>query len=254
MTRPSRARVRQSFERAAATYDQAAIVQRRICDHLAATLPASIDAQRILDAGCGTGYAHALLQRSFPAAELFALDLSTAMLGRIAVDCRRLAGDLERLPLADASLDLYWSSLAMQWCEAQLVFSEARRVLRPGGRLAVSTLGPATFHELRTAFDGIDKHQHTLSFQCADDLRRQVELAGFTDVSLEIRQETLCYSDLRSLLRAVKAVGANQVGPGRRTGLMSPGTLRRLEAAYECQRQDDGIPLTYDIVFIHARS
>ena len=39
MTRPAKARVRQSFERAAPTYDSAADVQRRICDHLLAALP-----------------------------------------------------------------------------------------------------------------------------------------------------------------------------------------------------------------------
>ena len=38
MTRPSKARVRQSFERAAPTYDSPARVQRQICDQLASLL------------------------------------------------------------------------------------------------------------------------------------------------------------------------------------------------------------------------
>ncbi len=253
MTRPSRARVRQSFERAAATYDQAAIVQRRICDHLAAGLAPGPALSRMLDAGCGTGYARALLRDRFPGAELLALDLSLAMLQRVDRDCLRLAGDLERLPLAAASLDLYWSSLAMQWCDAGLSLAEARRVLRPGGQAAISTLGPATFHELRCAFSGIDDHAHTLSFQSIETLRHLAETAGFFDIGLESRRETLHYPDLRSLLRAVKATGANQVGAGRRTGLMSPGTLRRLETAYESLRQADGLPLTYDIIYLHTR-
>ncbi|MBT9523588.1 MAG: malonyl-[acyl-carrier protein] O-methyltransferase BioC, partial [Dechloromonas sp.] len=39
MTRPSKARIRQSFERAALTYDSAADIQRRICTQLADGLP-----------------------------------------------------------------------------------------------------------------------------------------------------------------------------------------------------------------------
>jgi malonyl-CoA O-methyltransferase len=252
MTRPPRARIRLSFERAASTYDEAAIVQRRICDRLAAALPPVPNAGLILDAGCGTGYAHSALRARFPGARLLALDLSLAMLERIAGNCLRLAGDLEHLPLNDACLDLYWSSLAMQWCDPGLALSEARRVLRPAGRLAISTLGPATFHELRTAFRGIDTHEHTLAFQCVDELRQQAESAGFTSVTLESKRETLHYPDLRSLLRAVKAAGANQLGRGRRSGLMSPDALRRLETAYENQRQADGLPLTYDTIYLHA--
>jgi len=252
MTRPPRARIRLSFERAASTYDEAAVVQRRICEHLAAALTTAPTAQLVLDAGCGTGYAHTLLRARFPGARLLALDLSLAMLQRIDGDCARLAGDLEQLPLNDGCLDFYWSSLAMQWCDPGLALSEAHRVLHPAGRLAISTLGPATFHELRTAFRGIDTHEHTLAFQCADDICQHAESAGFSSVTLESRRETLHYPDLRSLLRAVKAAGANQLGAGRRTGLMSPGALRQLEAAYEHQRQASGLPLTYDIIYLHA--
>jgi len=63
MSQPSKQRVRQSFERAAPTYDSAAHIQRRICAHLAAGLPNSLDAKLILDTGCGTGHALGLLRQ-----------------------------------------------------------------------------------------------------------------------------------------------------------------------------------------------
>ena len=53
-------------------------------------------------------------------------------------------------------------------------------------------------------------------------------------------------------IEAVKAVGANQVGDGRRTGLMSRASFLRAEAAYEAQRTADGLPLTYDVLTLHA--
>ena len=148
MARPSKARVRLSFERAAPTYDGAAAIQRHICADLAAGLPA-IDPARILDAGCGTGHAQSALQARFPAAHAVALDLSSAMLHRVSAPCCRIAGDLEHLPLADASLDLYWSSLAVQWCDLGTALREARRTLRPDGLVSAPEAGLSAPRERR---------------------------------------------------------------------------------------------------------
>lgn len=250
--RPPRRRVRQAFERAAPTYDAAADIQRRICRQLAAGLLAHPVA-RLLDAGCGTGYARQLLHEPYPAADFIALDLSTAMLDRLPGECCRLAGDLEHLPLAAASVDLYWSSLAVQWCDLAAALSEARRVLRDDGRLALATLGPATFGELRDAFRGVDDYRHTLNFLAADEVGKLAHAAGFATVDLRTSRETAFYPDLATLLRAVKAVGANQLGAGRRSGLMSRAAFARVEAAWETRRTAQGLPLTYDVIYLHAQ-
>ncbi len=254
MTRPDKARVRLSFERAARTYDSAAEVQRRVCDRLLDNLPATPNFQRVLDAGCGTGYAQSLLHTRYPEAELLAIDLSAAMLKQVNHPAQRMAGDLEQLPLSDDCIDLYWSSLAVQWCELGQTLHEARRVLRPHGHLALSTLGRNTFHELRTAFSQVDNYPHTLSFHSGAEIANLASQSGLTAVNIENHQEIAYYPDLRSLLQAVKAVGANQLGNGRRPGLMNRGTLQRAEDAYETLRQPAGLPLTYDIICLHAQS
>ena len=151
MSRPARARIRNSFERAAPTYDAAAVVQRRVCARLAAGLPAAITARRILDAGCGTGFALPLLHRRYPAARSIALDFAPAMLRHIGEPCWLLAGDLEHLPLGPASIDLYWSSLAVQWCDLARALAEARRVLADGGALAIASLGPRSVDFMKRA-------------------------------------------------------------------------------------------------------
>ena len=253
MTRPSKARVRQSFERAAPTYDSAATVQRHICHHLADCLPAMPPVSRLLDAGCGTGYALALLQARFPAAHAVALDLSAGMLQRIAAPCCRLAGDLEHLPLAAASIDLYWSSLAVQWCDLAKTLAEARRVLKPGGQLALASLGPATFHELRTAFADVDDYHHTLAFHTPAEIAQIATDAGLVAVDVQKGTETAHYADFKTLLKAVKAIGANQLGSGRRTSLMSRATFSRAETAVEALRTPSGLPLTYDVTYLTAR-
>jgi malonyl-CoA O-methyltransferase len=251
--RPPKARVRASFERAAATYDAAAEVQRHICEQLAAALPAGLAPGRLLDAGCGTGYARGLLEKRFPQAAYVGLDLAPAMLLRVAAPGRCLAGDLEHLPLATASIDLYWSSLAVQWCDLAATLGEARRVLRPAGRLALASLGPETFHELRHAFAGIDQFSHTLGFHSPDEIGQLAAAAGFTETTVARHRETAHYPDFGSLLRAVKAVGANQLGTDRRPGLMSRSTFRQAEAAAEALRTPAGLPLSYDVITLHAR-
>lgn len=253
MTQPPKHRVRQSFERAAATYDGAAQVQRRICGQLARGLPAMMTPGIILDAGCGTGYALRLLRERFPPANLIGLDLSPAMLGHVPAHAHRLAGDAEHLPLADAAIGLYWSSLTLQWCRLDAALAEARRVLWEHGRLAVATLGPETFHELRTAFASADAYRHTLAFQTPEQIAAVAEAAGFGQVNVQREALISHHPSLKALLGAVKAIGANQVGPGRRTGLMSRGAWQRAEAAYEALRQPAGLPLTYDVVTLHAQ-
>ena len=252
MNKPSKARIRQSFERAAPTYDSAADIQRRICTQLAAGLP-DIAPTRLLDAGCGTGYAQADLQARFPNAHAVALDLSPAMLSRVAAPCCRIAGDLENLPLADASLDLYWSSLAVQWCDLTSALREAQRALRPAGFLALASLGPATFHELRHAFADVDDYRHTLSFHSADEIRKIAGKLGFATVSTIKSTKVAHYPDFKTLLRAVKAIGANQLGDGRRTSLMSRAGFLRAEAAYEALRTPAGLPLSYDVIYLYAQ-
>jgi malonyl-CoA O-methyltransferase len=67
-------------------------------------------------------------------------------------------------------------------------------------------------------------------------------------------REIAHYADFKSLLRAVKAIGANQLGAGRRTALLSRDAFARAELAAEALRLPDGLPLTYDVITLHART
>lgn len=63
---PIKQRVRESLDRAAVTYDGAAVLQRRVCDRLLDGLSLTGRPQRILDAGCGTGYGSRCLRQRWP--------------------------------------------------------------------------------------------------------------------------------------------------------------------------------------------
>jgi len=252
---PDKQRVRQSFERAASTYDGAALVQRRVCERLLDALSEpEITPLTLLDAGCGTGFGARLLRSRWPAARLTGVDFAPSMLAlarRESDDC--CAADIEKLPFGDASFDLWWSSLSIQWCAAEVVFREAARVLKAGGRLAVSTLGPDTFSELRKSFAGVDPHRHTLYFCPPAAIGEALANAGFVDIELRRETHTVHYPDLKTLLRAVKAIGAQNVGSGGRSGMMGRGAWQQLEAAYERHRQSAGLPASYDVILAYAR-
>ncbi|MDB5072447.1 MAG: Methyltransferase type 11 [Candidatus Eremiobacteraeota bacterium] len=100
----------------------------------------------VLDAGCAAGEHSAWLVEH--GARVVALDASETMVGlareRLGESARVLHADLaQRLPLADASFDVVLSSLTLHYLEDWVPpLREFARVLRPGGRLVVSTHHP----------------------------------------------------------------------------------------------------------------
>lgn len=107
---------------------------------------------KLLDAGCGTGtYAEAV------ASKVGSVTLLDASEGMLAVARRKLGsaerfayhvGRLQDLPFADSSFDAVMTNQVLHhvgdeegagWTEHEKVFSEYRRVLRPGGVLVVNT-------------------------------------------------------------------------------------------------------------------
>lgn len=255
MQHPEKQRIRSAFNRAAASYDAAAVLQRAVCERLLASLPtAAAIPQHILDAGCGTGYGARLLHQRWPQARITAADFSERMAAiTAAAGAVCTVADIEALPFRDTSFDGFWSSLTVQWCDIHRVLQEAARVLKPGGWLSLSTLGEGTYAELRAAFSGIDPHQHTLDFSAAEQLAAAAKQAGLTHHVLHRETITLHYPDLRSLLGAVKAIGANALGPGRRTGMMGKAAWQALNTAYENHRTDAGLPASYDVLLLTAR-
>ncbi len=94
---------------------------------------------RILDAGSGEAQ---ISTRYFASNQVVCLDFSVAVLRRIAPKSMgRLSGDLEHLPFATGSFDFVICIETLQCLpEVDNVLAEFARILKPGGRLVVSTL------------------------------------------------------------------------------------------------------------------
>jgi demethylmenaquinone methyltransferase / 2-methoxy-6-polyprenyl-1,4-benzoquinol methylase len=95
---------------------------------------------RVLDACCGTGDL-ALADLRAGAAEVVGLDFSEAMLERArrkSAAVRWIEGDLLALPFADGEFDAATVGFGVRNVDdLEAALRELRRVLRPGGRLAV---------------------------------------------------------------------------------------------------------------------
>ena len=141
---------------------------------------------RALDLGCGDGR----LSAELDAGELVAADVSEVALERARTrladaELVHLEPD-EPLPLADNDFDLVLCSETIEHVrDVQLLISEARRVLRPGGELALTT--PA--HGLLLAVpDPLSPHTR---FFTRRSLRSLLEDLGFELVELRRRSGTL---------------------------------------------------------------
>jgi malonyl-CoA O-methyltransferase len=257
-----KARVRASFDRAAATYDAAAVLQKLVRDEMFDRLGLiKVLPQTILDAGCGTGHGSFQLQKRFRSAHVFSLDLALGMLKQTYVQQswlskmfgqkRLVCADIEHLPIAENSMDVVWSNLALQWCnDLDQSFTEISRILKPNSLLIFSTFGPDTLKELRTASN--NGKTHVSRFIDMHDIGDALTRNGFSAPVLDVERYTLTYDDVKSVMTDLKSIGANNATQGRGRGLTGKSFFKNLAEQYEQFRVDGKLPATFEVIYGHA--
>jgi malonyl-CoA O-methyltransferase len=258
-------RVRAAFDRAARSYDAAAILQKEVRERMLSRLDLiKIEPKTILDAGAGTGHAGRALAQRYQGSYVVALDIAMGMLRQsgatqpwwrkwIESPRSSLCADIEQLPLAAGSMDFIWSSLAIQWCnDLDATFAGMARALRPDGLLMFSTFGPDTLKELRSATAADPDHVHVSRFIDMHDIGDALVRSGFSSPVLDVEHFVVTYDDVLGVMRDLQAIGARNAAQGRRRGLEGKGFLRDITERYERFRKDGKLPATFEVVYGHA--
>ncbi len=240
-------------ERAAKSYDQAAIVQREIITRLIERLEYMlIKPATILDVGAGTGHGTRLLEQLYPSATVLSLDISEAQLQQQSSPYR-VCADPQKLPLADHSQDLVVANLVLHWVsDPDQFLKELARVLHPKGVLLLTTMGLDTLKECRAAFAEMDDSPHVHDFFDMHDVGDSLLQQSFSDPVVDMQTITVNYKTVKQLFDDLRQVGAANAHVDRRRSLTGKERWGKMLSAFEAMRKAHAIPVTYEIIFGHA--
>ena len=154
----------------------------------------------VLDLGAGAGFDCFLAARAVgPTGQVIGVDMTAEMVARARENARKAGmdhiefrlGEIEHLPVADRSVDVIISNCVINLSpDKGSVFRDAFRVLKPGGRLAVSDV-------LATAELPVEwREDMALLSACIsgaveiDALARIIGDAGFVDIAITPKEES----------------------------------------------------------------
>ncbi len=240
-------KIARSFSRSAETYDLFSRLQKDLANDLVKSVASiNISPKNILDIGTGTGNVAFLLHERYRDAIITGCDIAPGMIKKAAnnnpyENVAFEVADAENLPFTDKKFDLVVSSTTFQWVEdLSRAFSEAKRVLIPGGYFAFVTFGPKTLSELKRnykiAFGEDADHLH--KFNNMREIQAMLKTAGFE--ALKLNSDTLreFYPDFRTFFRSLKGLGALNASPDLPKGLRSPDKDERADQVLRDQQQD----------------
>jgi SAM-dependent methyltransferase len=156
--------------------------------------------ERVLDLGSGGGFDAFLAARVVgPTGQVIGVDMTPEMIALARDNAAKvglnnvdfLLGDIEQLPVDDASVDVIMSNCVINLApDKPAVFREAFRVLAPGGRLAISDMVaigdiPAAIAADPAAYTGCVAGAAPVA-----DLERMVANAGFERVRVTVQAQS----------------------------------------------------------------
>ena len=228
-----KAHIAARFGAAVDSYDAASPIQlysaRQLAERVSA-LPLP-DVPRVLEIGCGTGHLTTeLLPRV--GGDWIITDIAAEMVSscrtRHGVAAKYVVMDGERPSFGPDSFDLIVTSLAAQWfTDLPATLVALASLLKPGGQIALATLGVGTFAEWRAAHRAVGLTEATQAYPDA------AQLAGMfpTMMSVTVTEEHVADPNIKPIefVRGLRAIGATTTRTDRMP--LTAGQLRKVLSA-----------------------
>ncbi|HEY1935382.1 MAG TPA: methyltransferase domain-containing protein [Acetobacteraceae bacterium] len=211
---------------------------------------------RVLDMACGPGVVAGMAASR--GADMCGVDFSAAMLAQARAAFPRVEfvhGDAEALPLPNASFDAVVSNFGLHHVpRPALALAEARRVLRPGGRVAFTFwAGHAENIAWKLVFQAVrrcgdpaasDAPPPGGGFGTTQACLDALAAAGFVDVAARVEHRVWRHADAAALVAALRAGTARMAAmiEGQAAGVL-PRVIAEIELAAAGYRDADGLAL-----------
>ena len=154
----------------------------------------------VLDLGSGGGFDAFLAAREVgPAGRVIGVDMTPSMISKARANARKgnfdnvefRLGEIEYLPLADASVDVIISNCVINLSpEKARVFRESLRVLRRGGRLAISDIVASVELPDEMKNDPYLRSACVAGASRVEELESLLAASGFRDIRIRPRDES----------------------------------------------------------------
>lgn len=228
-------------------------VAQRLCDRLLDTKHTFSSA---LDLGAGMGSVAQAIPPFKKPDFLIEADFSAKTLQNNPSATKLILNVEAPLPFNPQTFDLITANMLLPWVQNVPRFlAQTGRILKKDGLFLASTLGDESFKELRHAFQSAGSpYAHTNPMPNIQTVGAALQKVGFALPVIDRDMITLEYKNMADLWADLKAMGATNLHPGRRRGLMTKALLKHVEEGYQQQfGQDDGtIPLTLEVIYLHG--
>ena len=171
----------------------------------------------------------------------------------------RIAADEEKLPFANASVDLVVSALALQFVnDLPGTLIQIRRALKPDALLLAALVGGASLSELREAIATAEIEieggvsPHVAPFADVRELGTLLQRAGFALPVIDSERLVVRYDSIFALIRDLRHMGATNILNERRRKPLNRATVQRMAEIYrERFADEDGrLRASFEIVWL----
>lgn len=204
--------VKRSFRKSISSYNENAVIQKKICKHLVDLTNAygKCSYGNVLEIGCGTGLLTERLIDNFNIDHIVLNDLVAEMSSEIDYLLKRksfnnfefLSGDAEKYELNN-SFDLIISASTFQWFQdIENVFKNMGNMLNEKGMFIFNSYASDNFYEIKRIKDG------GLDYKSFDQVENTLK-DYFTVVHSEQSREVLYFDSVLDILKHLQLTGVN---------------------------------------------